>query len=145
MGEKVHEWFKLGLCPDYEDRRAVESELLRKYPSTTALPVVKGENAKKLIVDYLSSLKNRVDEHFSELDMHVSELSREYIITVPAIWDHKEQDGTRTCAERAGMGEKSQLQVISEPEAAAIYALNEMSKIGLKVGETFVICDAGGG
>lgn len=143
--DKVHEWFKLGLCPEYEERRATESELARNYPSTTALPAVKGEEAEKLAVDYLSSLKLRVDEHFAGQHRIVKEAPREYIITVPAIWDHKEQERTRNCAERAGMGKGSKMQVVSEPEAAAIYALERMPEAGLEVNDTFIICDAGGG
>ncbi|KAL8971527.1 MAG: hypothetical protein Q9183_001011 [Haloplaca sp. 2 TL-2023] len=49
------------------------------------------------------------------------------------------------CAERAGMGEGDQLQLISEPEAAAIYALQQMRGDELVIGDTFVLCDAGGG
>jgi hypothetical protein len=45
--------------------------------------------------------------------------------------------------ERAGMGEGSQLQVISEPEAALMYAIQTM--FSMKVNETFVVCDAGEG
>lgn len=37
------------------------------------------------------------------------------------------------------------LQIISEPEAAAIYALHAMDPHSIKVGDTFVLCDAGGG
>ena len=143
-GERVHEWFKLGLCPEYEERRAAESELVRKYSSSTGLEPVKGKDAEKLVVDYLSSLKKSVDEHFRDIDKSVNDIPREYIITVPAIWDDKEQDRTRNCAQRAGMGERSQLQVISEPEAAAIYALGRMQRVELKVRDTFIICDAGG-
>ena len=35
--------------------------------------------------------------------------------------------------------------MISEPEAAALYALNALDPHGLKIGDTFMICDAGGG
>lgn len=35
--------------------------------------------------------------------------------------------------------------MISEPEAAAIYALDAMDPHNVKVGDTFVVCDAGGG
>jgi hypothetical protein len=141
---KIHEWFKLGLCPNFEDRRARESELLRQYKSPTALPPVKDEECAKLVIDFLTGLKECVDEFFKD-DETVSQTPREYIITVPAIWDHAEQHKTRECAERAGMGKGSQLQIISEPEAAGIYALDKMLKIGIKEGDTFVICDAGGG
>lgn len=37
------------------------------------------------------------------------------------------------------------LHIISEPEAAALYALNALDPHGLEIGETFIICDAGGG
>lgn len=144
-GQKIHEWFKLQLCPEYEGRRAAESELSRKYPSMTALDPVRGEDAEKLVVDFLSSLKKRVDESFEDFDVLVRELPREYVITVPAIWNVMEQNKTRICAERAGLGSGSRLRLVSEPEAAAIYALERMPRLGLTVGDTFVICDAGGG
>lgn len=37
------------------------------------------------------------------------------------------------------------LQIISEPEAAAIYALHAMDPHSIQVSDTFVLCDAGGG
>ena len=40
------------------------------------------------------------------------------------------------------MGTGSTLQMISEPEAAAIYALDAMDRHDIKVGETFVSVDA---
>lgn len=43
------------------------------------------------------------------------------------------------------MGTGSALHIISEPEAAAMYALDAMDPHNIKVGDTFVLCDAGGG
>lgn len=43
------------------------------------------------------------------------------------------------------MGSGTALHIISEPEAAAIYSLDAMDPHGLEVGDTFVVCDAGGG
>lgn len=37
------------------------------------------------------------------------------------------------------------ITLVSEPEAAAIYALHGLDPHGLKVGDSFVLCDAGGG
>ncbi|KAL8789358.1 MAG: hypothetical protein Q9195_006885 [Heterodermia aff. obscurata] len=45
----------------------------------------------------------------------------------------------------AGMGVGSALHIISEPEAAAMFALDAMDPHNIKVGDTFVLCDAGGG
>ena len=43
------------------------------------------------------------------------------------------------------MGVGSALHIISEPEAAAMYALDVMDPHNIKIGDTFVLCDAGGG
>ena len=43
------------------------------------------------------------------------------------------------------MGKAKALHVVSEPEAAAMYALETMDRHNLKVKDTFVLCDAGGG
>lgn len=43
------------------------------------------------------------------------------------------------------MGRGDLLQIVSEPEAAATYALDAMNPHVIKVGDTFVLCDAGGG
>lgn len=68
----------------------------------------------------------------------------EFVITVPAVCSDAAQAKTRKCAENAGMGRGSALHIISEPEAPAIYALDTISH-DVKVGDTFVLCDAGGG
>lgn len=43
------------------------------------------------------------------------------------------------------MGNGDKLHIISEPEAAAMYALDAMDPHNIKVDDTFVLCDAGGG
>lgn len=43
------------------------------------------------------------------------------------------------------MGLGQALRVISEPEAAAVYALDVLDPHIIEVGNTFVLCDAGGG
>ena len=43
------------------------------------------------------------------------------------------------------MGKGSGLQLVSEPEAAAIYALADMDPLDLRIGDIYVLCDAGGG
>ncbi|GKZ29954.1 hypothetical protein AbraIFM66950_007292 [Aspergillus brasiliensis] len=50
-----------------------------------------------------------------------------------------------SCAEKAGFGEASKVRIVSEPEAAAIHSLRASSPHGLEVGDTIVLCDAGGG
>ena len=61
---------------------------------------------------------------------------------VPALWKDLAKDKTRRCAKEAGMGDN--VMIISEPEAAAIHALDMMDPHGLELRESFVVCDAGG-
>ena len=43
------------------------------------------------------------------------------------------------------MGKGDCLQIISEPEAAATYALHNLNPHDIRIGDTFVLVDAGGG
>lgn len=63
----------------------------------------------------------------------------------PAVWSDAAQAATRACAQKAGMGQGERLQIVSEPEAAATYALDALDPHSIKIGDTFVLCDAGGG
>jgi len=128
-----HQWFKLDLDPS--QARGV-SDLSRQYPD---------QNAEKLCTDYLTALRAHTEQVLKhKLPQSVLRSTPiEYIITVPAVWSDAAQAKTRQCAENAGMGKG--LQIISEPEAAAIYALHAMDPHSIKIGDTFVLCDAGGG
>jgi hypothetical protein len=41
------------------------------------------------------------------------------------------------------MGNKHELKLISEPEAAAVYTFKAIQPRALKVGDNFIVCDAG--
>ncbi|KAI4158523.1 MAG: hypothetical protein LQ342_007364 [Letrouitia transgressa] len=137
-----HQWFKLELDPSQS--RGV-TDLSRQYPDQNALPPGYNFSGEKLCTDYLKALR----EHTEEVLKHklpqsiLKSTPIEYIITVPAVWSDLAQARTRSCAEAAGMGK--QLMIISEPEAAAIYALHAMDPHSIQIGDTFVLCDAGGG
>lgn len=132
----------MGLCDDFEERRARESELIKLYDSKTAKPRVKGEDCEKLVRDYLIGVKQAVDKKLEGI-AQVAAMERQYIITVPALWDYNEQQKTRSCAERADMGKGSDITLIPESEAAGIWAIKKM--LSIEKGDTFVVCDAGGG
>ncbi len=123
------------------------SDLAKKYPDFNASPPAYTHNPEELVKDYLTALRchaERVLRH----KLPQSALATtpvEYVITIPAVWSDRAQASTRRCAEQAGMGTGSSLHIISEPEAAAMYALDAMDPHNIKVGDTFVLCDAGGG
>ena len=53
------------------------------------------------------------------------------------------KDATLKAAEKAGMGNRHDLKLISEPEAAAVYTLKAIQPNHLKTGDNFIVCDAG--
>lgn len=106
-----------------------------------------GKSAEEAIADYLSLIFAKAKEELVRRfgTQMVSSTPLEINLTVPAIWSDAAKDATLRAAGKAGMG--SDLHMISEPEAAAIYALTSMVQDSnmLQVGDNFIVCDAGGG
>ncbi|KAK2609277.1 hypothetical protein QQS21_002212 [Conoideocrella luteorostrata] len=67
--------------------------------------------------------------------------SKEYVLTVPAVWSDAAKHATMTAAKLAGI---YPVTLIKEPEAAALYAARSIG-FALKANDAFVVCDAGGG
>jgi molecular chaperone DnaK (HSP70) len=109
------------------------------------------EECDRIVIQYLKALREHsqyiLEQQFPRLlKLLRKRVDREYIITIPAVWTDAAKDKTRSCAERAGLGAGDSLHVITEPEAAALYQLvHAVPALNLEVGDTFVLCDAGGG
>ncbi|KAF8541135.1 hypothetical protein BDD12DRAFT_830367 [Trichophaea hybrida] len=70
----------------------------------------------------------------------------EYVLTIPAIWDDTARDLMVQAAEKAGFGKhRTDFNLVNEPESAAAYTLHATQHTNLKQGDTFIVCDAGGG
>ena len=90
-------------------------------------------------------------------------VSLEFVLTVPAIWNPSAREKTLEACRKAFLDVETPVSLVSEPvsasrcrcvvrwslkyiqEAAAIYTLKTLNTHGLEVGDTFVLCDAGGG
>jgi hypothetical protein len=122
-------------------------DLSVKYPSKLDEAPHYEKKAKDFAIDFLTSLRKHVVSTLSGKfgSQAFKALQQEWIITVPAVWSLQAKETTRTCAEAAGMGKGSTLQMISEPEAAAAYTLHKLEPHNLRVNDNIVICDAGGG
>ncbi|EMC96848.1 hypothetical protein BAUCODRAFT_70194 [Baudoinia panamericana UAMH 10762] len=105
----------------------------------------------KTVMDAVSDYLTKIYEHTMETlnrrygESFVSTTKIEFVLTVPAVWSDAAKNATLQAAERAGMGSRHELKLISEPEAAAVYTLKNIQPSGLKIGDNFVVCDAGGG
>ncbi|KAH0528439.1 hypothetical protein TsFJ059_003308 [Trichoderma semiorbis] len=142
--EEVIEWFKLDLDPSLKNiGQAVASDGARG-----------GRDADKLVTDYLTALTEHLLYTLREKlgESVVKSTPLEFIITVPAIWSDLAKDKTKRACQRAVQSlplapgsSKTLIHLVSEPEAAAIYALHGLDPHGLKIGDTVVVVDAGGG
>ncbi|KAG8627071.1 hypothetical protein KVT40_004554 [Elsinoe batatas] len=66
-----------------------------------------------------------------------------WVITVPAIWSERAKHDTRQAAFQAGMG--TDVDLVSEPAAAAIFMIESAGSISPNPDKAFVVCDVGGG
>ncbi|KAK1831182.1 hypothetical protein QBC39DRAFT_372068 [Podospora conica] len=99
----------------------------------------------EVISDYIGAMfKHAIVEIDSEsLDpTFLDNFEKRFVLTVPAVWSDKAKNMTLEAAKRAGI---SHVEMITEPEAAALLTLDTAKSKGLKVGDAVVICDAGGG
>ncbi|TEY58654.1 hypothetical protein BOTCAL_0204g00110 [Botryotinia calthae] len=105
------------------------------------------KNVVDAVSDYLTQIYKHTMEtltrRYGELFMSTTKV--EFVLTCPAVWSDAAKNTTLQAAERAGMGDKSAIQMISEPEAAAVYTLKAIQPNHLQAGDNFVVCDAGGG
>ena len=105
----------------------------------------------KTVVDAVSDYLTQIYKHTMDTltrrygESFMASTSVEFVLTCPAVWSDAAKNTTLQAAERAGMGAKSQIQMISEPEAAAVYTLKVIQPNPLNIGDNFIVCDGGGG
>lgn len=105
----------------------------------------------KTVVDAVSDYLTQVHRHTMDTltrrygESFMASTRVDFVLTCPAVWSDAAKNTTLQAAERAGMGDKSSIQMISEPEAAAVYTLKAIQPNHLNVGDNFIVCDGGGG
>ncbi|KAF2741105.1 actin-like ATPase domain-containing protein [Polyplosphaeria fusca] len=117
-------------------------------PLETAAQLRKFEKTvMEAVSDYLSMIYKHTMEtltrRYGETFMSLTKV--QFVLTVPAVWSDSAKDATLKAAEKAGMGNRHDLKLISEPEAAAVYTLKAIQPNHLNIGDNFIVCDAGGG
>ncbi|KAL4886656.1 hypothetical protein BJY04DRAFT_178102 [Aspergillus karnatakaensis] len=127
-----YQWFKLGLD---------ESNPLVSTKSWG------DKTPEKLAEDYLTALYKHIIYSLEQKlgAALIRTIPLEFSLTVPAIWTEAAKDKTLKACQKAGLKVNEAISLVSEPEAAAIYALHGLDPHGLKAGDSLVLCDAGGG
>ncbi|CAB4375339.1 unnamed protein product [Rhizophagus irregularis] len=108
-----------------------------------------GFDYKKAITDYICEIGKLIKKTVEWPGINFTE-NVLLILTVPAEYSEKEKNVIRNCAHKANLireKDSPKLQFTTEPEAAAIYCMdNTLQQYNLLVRETtFMIVDCGGG
>lgn len=107
------------------------------------------KEAVSLATDYIRCLSEHLryilSRTVSERDL--KSIAFNFVVTVPTMWTEVAKDKTRIACMQAldALGEHKLVQLVSEPEAAAIFSLHGLKSHGLEVDDTIIIVDAGGG
>ncbi|KAF2994771.1 hypothetical protein E8E14_002828 [Neopestalotiopsis sp. 37M] len=117
-------------------------------PQETATQLRKyNKNVVDAVSDYLTQIYRHTMDTLTRRygESFMASTKVDFVLTCPAVWSDAAKNTTLQAAERAGMGAKSDIQMISEPEAAAVYTLKAIQPNHLNIGDNFIVCDAGGG
>ena len=102
--------------------------------------------ARDYLKELLKNVKHVLKKRYSTPVIDAAKF--EFVLTVPAIWSDIAKQRTQAAAFLAGLGTAdAPLELLSEPESAALYSLKTIDKVleTIKVGDRIVVCDAGGG
>ncbi|KAJ5640148.1 uncharacterized protein N7484_008010 [Penicillium longicatenatum] len=96
--------------------------------------------------DYMKSIVSHAKVILDRRGMGVllGTLDIQYNLTIPGVWSDKAKDLTTQAACFAGIP-RNNLTLLSEPEAAAVYAIRAIQPNTMAKGDCFIVCDAGGG
>lgn len=135
----VIEWFKLDLDPALQSMGdAVAQDVSSRG----------GRDVDELVADYLSALGDHLMYTLREKlgEDVIKNTPLEFVVTVPAIWSDLAKAKTRQACQRASglqAASKAPIHLVSEPEAAAMYALHGLDPHGLNVGDVSTCCSFG--
>ncbi|KAF5601485.1 mitochondrial-type heat shock 70 [Fusarium subglutinans] len=149
--EDALKWFKL-LLLDNEDVPISVSRSSQLRHARELLDKMK-KDPVEVIACYLRKLWNHaIDSIQRTVGVELLKKSPFHVvITLPAIWPPYAQQRMKQAAKTSGILDarscgETKLRFISEPEAAALATIKDLSKRStMKIGDTMVICDAGGG
>ncbi|KAF3051884.1 hypothetical protein E8E11_011099 [Didymella keratinophila] len=149
--QEAVEWFKLLLLDDsdmdYKQKTSpqiLKAKAMLQKANKTAVEAVT-DFLRLLWAHAVANIEKQAGEEF------VNGLSFKVVCTVPAIWRNDAISKMREAAKVAGILEtrlagETTLSFVSEPEAAAIATFEDLKRYpNIRVGDTFVVCDAGGG
>ncbi|KAL3954485.1 hypothetical protein ACCO45_010048 [Purpureocillium lilacinum] len=128
---------KLLLDPNQKPPYYLQTPDPRKVLKSLPKPPVEvaADFMKSIYQHALAEISKTVPQEYMKL------CRKEHVLSVPAVWSDAAKDATLRAAEIA---EISNITLIKEPEAAALYTAKSLD-FCISRDDAFVICDAGGG
>ncbi|KAH1613864.1 hypothetical protein KXV74_004355 [Aspergillus fumigatus] len=124
-----------------------ESQEIKYAPSLASGALLKKykKDAVQVTADYLNRLVSHAKSILQRrFDIGPHDMNLRFVLTVPATWSDKAKDKTLSAAIKASI-QPQDVSLISEPEAAALYALRAIQPNSVSRNDVFIVCDAGGG
>ncbi|KAF8440747.1 hypothetical protein BGX38DRAFT_1096977 [Terfezia claveryi] len=132
-------WMKILLDPSHKYYK----EAPRMKEMVAALARLR-KSAEDVVADFLKCFWDHTVNTLRRKHEELTQYTWQVVLTVPAVWSPSARDKTLKAAIKAGMPED--LQLVTEPETAALAVLKDKSEEDtIDIGDAFVICDAGGG
>ncbi|KAF8244311.1 hypothetical protein K440DRAFT_559147 [Wilcoxina mikolae CBS 423.85] len=131
------------------DSKSPENEVMWSQVTTQSQLVRLHKSTKDIVGDYIDAIFKHalsviLGKQVPQYREALNRLPKEYVLTVPAIWSELAKQATLIAANRSGRTIQPR-DLVTEPEAAALYTIQSFAKRGLSVGDGYVLCDAGGG
>jgi hypothetical protein len=132
QGLNAYVWTKLLLGKDSRSENVIDTGLRDLY-GDKFMNTPPGKGPKEVVTDYLTGLYACVETRLkarSEVAFQLSPL--EIWVTVPAMWTDAAKNATREAVLAAGFGSRPSdtVNVISEPEAAALTVMTQRTGLG---------------
>ncbi|KAL3449873.1 hypothetical protein BJX65DRAFT_305887 [Aspergillus insuetus] len=153
-GMVAHSWTKLLL--DLGTPLTQFDDALEDAAGMGIFKLPPGKSAIQVVADYLSNVYRHIlqaiAKQITEATLQITPL--EFWFTIPAIWSDEAKHATLQAARLAGFGTRpgnaeDKINLITEPEAAAIAALRKAATDGMgasvRSGDGVLVCDCGGG
>ncbi|KAI8877545.1 hypothetical protein K501DRAFT_337358 [Backusella circina FSU 941] len=124
----------------YKQQHQIEAKVISNFKKQ-----YKDAAAIDYVSDYLKGLTEHAFATITKTTKHNSPWKPMYCMLIPAVADDEARSRMRRAIYKAGLIGDAKLVLAPEPEAVAVFCLENRKEMNLQVNETLLICNAGGG
>jgi hypothetical protein len=124
----------------YKQQHQVETKIISNFKKQ-----YKDPKTIDYVADYLNGLTEHVFTTIAKTIKKNDPWNPMYCMLIPAVADHEARSRMRQAVYKAGLMDNAKLILAPEPEAVAVFCLENRKEMNLQANETLLICNAGGG